>query len=466
MTRLPLRTSFLYATLAVLVSASVGCQSLSAQSMFSPLKKLASRNPLKFDSPLKFKSPVDFRRGIDASQLKGQEDPNRSIEGIAGPMQRVLQAARFGNTPAENAVPQSSRYSKEFAAAESAFKAGDYASAEDQLRSLVKSTGAPRFANLKLRREAEKKRKHNPVREDAIFLLAESLYEQKKYPVAQSHYALLMKEYPQTRFLDRATGRLFQIAKNWLGFSDFATSSDIQQVNLENPSATPRAAKGRAPGSIPFIPNAFDRSRPVFDTGGRALEALKQIWLNDPTGPLADDALMLTASHHLRSGNHQEADRVFQILREEYSRSPHLKQAFVLGSHVKLMSYQGADYDVAQLEEAERLKKSSLKLFPELPEKPMIEAELRAIQEAKAQRYWERVIFYKKKSRLQSVAVYCRLLLKEFPKSKYAGSARELLAQVEGQAESTGRVLLKPSFDSQPNQLPPGRSERPGRVQL
>src|SRR5690606_10634147 len=115
---------------------------------------------------------------------------------------------------------------------------------------------------------------------------------------------------------------------------------------------------------VPILPNFHDRKRPVFDTNGRALQALKSVWLKDPTGPLADDALMLAASHYVRKGDYIEADHHYTLLREQFPKSPHLQTAFVVGSHVKLMSYQGAPYDGKNLDDAESLKESTLRLFP------------------------------------------------------------------------------------------------------
>src|SRR5690606_36655428 len=116
-------------------------------------------------------------------------------------------------------------------------------------------------------------------------------------------YDRLMKEYPSTRYLDRSTRRLFTIARTWLHFPEPVRASDVQQVDFENPQASPPpppTSTADLPHSVPIVPNLWDRTRPVFDTQGRAIQALKSIWLNDPTGPLAADALMLAASHYLR----------------------------------------------------------------------------------------------------------------------------------------------------------------------
>ena len=186
-------------------------------------------------------------------------------------------------------------------------------------------------------------------------MMGECQFATKRYAKAQDSYGKLLKKYPSPRNLDTVTKRLFTIAQNWLEFPQVVNSDEVQTVSLEDPKATPPPEpphpRSKDPSRlVPIFPNVWDKTRPVFDTDGRALEALRAIWLNDPTGPLADDAIMLTASHHLRKGNYLEADRNYSILREQYPKSPHLENAFVLGSHVKLMSYQGPLYEGDSLE--------------------------------------------------------------------------------------------------------------------
>ncbi len=102
----------------------------------------------------------------------------------------------------------------------------------------------------------------------------------------------------------------------------------------------------------------------MFDTDGRALQALRSIWLHDTTGPLADDALMLSANYHLRTGDFTESARLYKLLREQYPDSKHFENAFMLGSHVTLASYQGPSYDGKSLDEATKLKEAALRIFP------------------------------------------------------------------------------------------------------
>ena len=102
------------------------------------------------------------------------------------------------------------------------------------------------------------------------------------------------------------------------------------------------------------------------------------------------DALMMTASHYARRGNYIEADRHYTLLREEYPNSPHVQTAFVLGSHVKLMAYQGPAYDGKALQDAEHLKESTIRLYPASEERSRLENELQRIEDAQRRGWFNR----------------------------------------------------------------------------
>ncbi|MBA3315519.1 MAG: outer membrane protein assembly factor BamD [Planctomycetota bacterium] len=341
------------------------------------------------------------------------------------------------------------------------FDSGDHKAAEEAAHKLAK------------------KYRDTVLEEDVLFLEAESQFQRKRYAAAQDTYAELFERFPSTRYMDRCTSHLFEISRYWLQSPEIVKSAEIQPVNFDAPSRSPLPSKKKTSfdvtRTVPFLPNVADRTRPFFDTEGRALEALKSIWLNDPTGELADDALMLSASHYLRKGDYLEADRFYDILREEYPKSPHLEDAFVLGSHVKLMSYQGAAYDEKSLLEAEKLKESTLKLFPDSPERDRLSSELRRIADLEAERRWQMVEFWRGKGRRysRSVAVQCHALLTEYPNSKYAAEARKIYSELSADDKkhlpplpTPPRVVPEPSLERIPNE-PYGEAEPPaGRVKL
>lgn len=372
------------------------------------------------------------------------DDP--SIEGIHGPMQRVMQTA-FWNKKKNSTFIEPALGAAEYKQANEKFKTKEFKVAEKEFKAIVK------------------KYKNDPIKEDAQFMVAESQFAQKKYAWAQDSYDQLLIDFPSTRHLDQTTKRLFTIARYWLQDPSVVTGNDIQQVDLEDPGAeTPEiASDGKQRESRwALLPNLFDRSRPMFDTENRALEALKSIWLHDPTGPLADDSLMLTASHYLKVGRYMDADRTFSLLREEYPKSPHLKDAFMLGTHVKLMSYQGPQYDATVLSDAGQLKETTIRLFPE-SERARLKDELKKIEKAKAKRDWETVQYWMRRGKPKSAAIYCNLLIENHPTSTFANQARDLLAEL-GQ-ENTRHLWANyatPKQNVQAQQPEPKRSFVPG----
>lgn len=359
------------------------------------------------------------RSGMSLSRLKfwdrsEEDDSLLSTDGIRGPLERIL--GDKARRRKESLAPLEG--SPEFDEAKAIYEQGDYSAAEKRFKKLAK------------------KHEDTPIEEDSLFMIGECQFAKGRYAKAQDSYGRLLKKYPSPRDLDKVTERLFHISKHWLEFPQVVQSDEVQTVSWENPKTTPPPP---APGPrskdpsriIPIFPNFWDRSRPVFDTEGRALEALRSIWLNDPTGPLADDAIMLTASHHLREGDFLEANRNYKILREEYPQSPHLENAFVLGSHVKLMAYQGPLYEGDTLEKAHELKESTLRLYPKHPQRERILDEIRKIEEAKARREWENVVFWQKKNKPLSVAMCCREVIRLYPNSSYAAQAREILSEMQ-----------------------------------
>jgi outer membrane protein assembly factor BamD (BamD/ComL family) len=339
-----------------------------------------------------------------------------SIDGIRGPAERRMLGV-FGKSKAsgvdENGVLLPVAGTEDYVKAEALYENGQYAEAEKAFRKICR------------------KYKKSDIREDALFMQAQAAIKQQRLSKANDIYAILLKDYPSTRHLDTVSGDLFMIAKTWLAYPELTKINEVQQVNFEEPGR-PLPAPEKVDEKVPsaLVPNVTNKSKPLFDPEGNAVAALRAIWLNDPTGPLADDAIMLTASHYARRGKWVEADRHFDMLREEYPQSPHVQNSFVLGSHVKLMSYEGPAYDDRRLMDAEQLKETTLRLYPNLPEKERIQKELLQIREAEAQRYWDLVQLYERKAKPRSAAVYCHLVLDKYPDSKFAPLARTVLERL------------------------------------
>jgi len=389
----------------------------------------------------------------DDDQASEKKDGDWNIK---GPTERLLNGKRWqqqketaiaqGNAEAIDGLP-------EYQAAEELFNAGNYKQAEKAFKALAKERRATyetfqvkwdRWLGIKKAAKWDPYSNFgDPIEEDSLYMLAESQFAQKRYSYAQDSYDDLLNRYPSTRHMDDVTRKLFRIARYWLDFQeDVNEKGEMQQVADDDERRKEQLKPTR--GKTAVIPNLLDKTRPVFDTDGRALQALRSIWLHDTTGPLADDALMLSANYHLRTGDFTESARLYKLLREQYPDSQHFEDAFLLGSHVTLASYQGPSYDGKTLDEAIKLKESALRIFPDLTDeqRDRLSAELRRMYDAGVEREWNKIEFYQAKNSPKSVALYCNRLINRYPESPYADRCRRILAEqgqiAQAQAKSTG----------------------------
>ena len=380
--------------------------------------------------------------GAGCASLTGDDDSGvfgkmANIGGIRGPLERSLSGEE---SPLEMGRRYTEAERREAQLCRDAYDKGDYAQA------------------IKLGKKTAKKFKESSLGEEAQFYLAESHFALGEYARAQDGYDQLFEDYPSTRYVEQATRRLFRIARVWLEVAEPVAKNQIRQVSGEKvieeaePAKPPKDPTLR----VRVLPNFHDRSRPMFDTQGRALQCLKSIWMNDPTGPLADDALMLTATYYQRHDSYVEADRYFEILREEYPDSPHLEEAFLLGSHVKQMSYQGPYYEGRDLEGARKLKEQSLQLFPASHQRQQLRKDLDKLYLLEAQRAWSKVEYYQKKNRPRAIAIACVQVISDYPDTSFAGEARALLRTID-KKELAGLPEVPEFLES----LPPSEHQRP-----
>ncbi len=407
---------------------------------------------------------------------KIENDPNYSIAGVQGPTERNLRNTRWKkdrehlerNTDADMTAALA-----EYDRGQKLYDAKNYPAAEKVFRNLVQSRrDTYESVGAKWNRwwgvsSADAYDPYSnfgdPIEEDALFMLGESHFAQFRYTKAQDSYDDLLNRYPSTRHLDLVTRNLFTIARHWLDFPDSIDETGDASIQLaSNSKGEPVPPGNREPKKrLALVPNLTDTSRPTFDTYGRGLQALRSIWLHDATGPLADDALMLSANHHLRTANFVEAARMYQLVREQYPDSPHFKDAFMLGSHVTLASYQGPAYDGNALEEARNLKETMLQIFPNLTpeERERLEREVVRMNEAEIARLWNEVEFYQAKKVPESITLYCHLIINRYPDSRYAEMARKVLIEEQEKARKKKNSIW-PNFSArQPAPKQPTRNQ-------
>ena len=251
------------------------------------------------------------------------------------------------------------------------------------------------------------------VEEDALWQLAECWFFTDRYPKAEDCYDELVKKYANSRYLDRVAQRQFVIAQYWIA---------LDQKN----------------GYMTIVPNLADRSRPLFDTRGRAIKAFDHVRINDPRGPLADDSIMAQANAHFLDRQWLDSDYFYGLLRNEYPDSDFLLQAHLLGLQAKLRAYQGSGYEGGILDEAELLADQILVQFPDQlagDEADRVQTTRAAVAAQQATRHWSRAEFYAKGKHYTSARIYYALLARDYPKTLLAQQARDKLDTINGLAD-------------------------------
>ena len=251
------------------------------------------------------------------------------------------------------------------------------------------------------------------IEEDALWQLAESYFFTDQYPKAEDQYDELVKKYANTKYLDRVAQRQFVIARYWIAIDE----------------------KNHLPT---IVPNLMDRSRPLFDTRGRALKAYDHVRINDPRGPLADDSIMAAANAHFLDRQWLDADYFYGLLRSEYPDSDFLLQAHLLGLQAKLRAYQGPGYEGGILEEAEVLADQVIVQFPDQlarDEEQRVEQTRAEIAAQQALRHWQRAEFYAKGKRYSSARIYYAMIAQDYPKTQLAQQARTKYVAIKDKAD-------------------------------
>jgi TolA-binding protein len=260
---------------------------------------------------------------------------------------------------------------------------------------------------------------HSAIEQDAMFMLAESYFYDDRYIKARDAYDGLVKEHANTRYMDKVIDHEWAIARYW------------EQYEQRHPDWL-------------ATPNAWDKTRPWFDTIGHAIKTYDSIRLNDPTGPRADDAIMATANIYFARGKYDDADYHYTLLRKEYPRSELQFEAHLLGLQAKLRKYQGENYDGTPLEEAKVLVKNlnsqfGSRLKPE--EKQRLTLVSAQLNKEVASRDFRMAGYYDRKKDYGAAKHYYAAVIEKYPDTELSQKSRERYAEIKGEPENPAKPL-------------------------
>lgn len=279
--------------------------------------------------------------------------------------------------------------------AEELMQAGSYREAESLLTDVAANT-------------------YNPLllAEKARFLEAECLRERGKYPEAVDTYHKMLVDFPGGAYRERACAQIFNIADYWLD----DTRAEIQ-AGVPRHERYFRSVKGMFD---------LDRTKPLLDQEGRALQALEYVHTNDVNGPTADKALFWAGYVSFYRQNFQDADHYFSLLIEMHKDSPLRPLATELAVMSKNNSTGGATYDGQKAAEALQLVHHAEATMPEFKEgdkSQFLSRQKMAIRMQQAEKDFRMAEYYERTNHPGSAYFYYEMVRRRYPGTKFSDLA-------------------------------------------
>jgi len=292
------------------------------------------------------------------------------------------------------------------ASAKVLFDRGDYADAEKVYHWLAARA---------------RKEKNSDIYEECLFYEAESQFAQRRYPSARETYEKLVKEFPSSRFRSEAVQRQFAIAEYWLN----DTRAEMRA----------RENKTGWSWSLPTLVH-LEKEKPTFDQEGHAQKVCEAIYVEDPAGPLAPQALYRAGGISFFRERYDESDTYYSMLVDQYPKSPRAAPALELAIQSKISQVRGPDYDSKKLVEARQLVDAALRSYPELEEKrETLERTLVAINEQQAEKDFNVAEFYRRTHHPGAAYFYYEIVRRRYAGSSWAAKATERMKELRAKVE-------------------------------
>jgi outer membrane protein assembly factor BamD (BamD/ComL family) len=271
------------------------------------------------------------------------------------------------------------------------------------------------------------------IAEEARYYEAECLRLQGRYPKAADTYSKLLKDFSTGQFRDQANQRLFDIANYWLD----DTRAEMAAYREEK--------EGKRWIVMPASYMHWDKSKPLFDEEGWALEELEQIQL-DLHGPLADKALFYAGSVKFFRKDYHEADQNFSQLTQMLPNSPLAPQALKMAIICKQLSTGGPDYDGRKTAEARELIHTAARAYPELKtkEEKFLIRQLDAINQQQAAKDFRIGEYYRRTGHPGSAYFYYEIVRRRYPGTPYFDRATERMHELKGALEKEQQQPVLP----------------------
>jgi len=307
----------------------------------------------------------------------------------------------------------------ELAGAKELYRRGDYVTAEGLFAKVANNT-----------------KNATQLAEEARYYEADCLRLQSRYPKAADTFKKCLDDFPSGLKHDEANKRMFDICNYWL--DDTRKQMELAQEKKD----------GKHWFVMPTSFVHFEKTKPLIDTEGRALELLEYVHINDPVGPLGEKALFYLGSVKFFREDYKEADHYFSQIVNTRPNSPMAPKALELAIIAKQMSTGGPEYDGRKCEEARQLIDTALRTYPELAEKKheFLERQIWSINQQEADRDFLVAEFYKRTGHPGAAYFYYELVRRRYPGTKYAKDAEVRMQEVRAKMDASQKKAADGTF--------------------
>jgi outer membrane protein assembly factor BamD (BamD/ComL family) len=287
---------------------------------------------------------------------------------------------------------------------------------------------------------AENKKNSEAVGEEARYYEAECLRCQGKYPRAVDTYHKQLIDFPSGAHREQAVKRMFDIANYWL--DDTRTAMRLEREKQEGKRAFVM------PGSFVH----WERSKPLLDEQGRALEALEEVNVNDMTSPVAAEALFLAGTVKFYNQDYREADRLFSQIVEMHQNCKFAAQAAELAIISKHMSTGGSDYDGRKTAEARLMVHTVQDQYPELANQKgdFLQRQLAGINKQQAEKDLKTAEFYRRTGHPGSAYFCYEIVRRRYPGTPFFDKATERMHELKAKMDKKKTKVVVPPIAPPP----------------
>lgn len=240
-----------------------------------------------------------------------------------------------------------------------------------------------------------KSHKVSPVRDRALYLMAEALYQYGDRIQAFYYLDELMDEYPQSKLFYMALDKQYQIADAYL-------SGYKRRFLL-----------------LPILP--------VED---EAVEMLYRIQQRSPGSPLAEKALLRTAEYYFANRDYDLAADTYAAYIRSYPRSPQVPFARLRQAYSNCAQFRGLRFDPTPLIDARAQLMDILTAYPDLARQNNVQALIDRIDRTFAQKIFATADYYQRTHQLKAAAWNYLYLVKTYPNALEAPKAQTRLAKL------------------------------------